>query len=116
MASATLSKIGSALFGVSSIVTVRLRDSGRNTKTLVDTLAATLAEVNLVTLGDTRGIAHALVDTLADTLAEVEAVRVGDSWGDSHALVDTDLHASRVAGDDTRRQTRRFARTSRRYC
>ena len=53
------------------------------------TLADTLAEVEAVTLGDTRMDAHALVDTLADELSEAEAVTLGDTRGDVHALVDT---------------------------
>ena len=43
---------------------------------MVDTLADTLAEVEEVTLGQKRGVAHALVDTLAETLAEAAAVRL----------------------------------------
>ena len=113
VASATLSKIGCALFGVSSIVTVRLRDSGRNTKTLVDTLAATLVEVNLVTLGDTRGVAHALVDTLADTLAEVEVMTLGDTRSNAHALVDTSADMLADVKALTLRDTGRCARTGR---
>ena len=53
------------------------------------TLADTLAEVEAVTLSDTRCDAHALVDTLAASLAEVNAETPGDTWGDAHALVDT---------------------------
>ena len=52
------------------------------------TLADTLAEVQNLTPCDTRGDARALVDSLADTLAEVE-MTLGDTWGDAHALVDT---------------------------
>ena len=38
-----------------------------------------------VTLGDARSYTHALVDTLANTLSEVEVV--GEERGDAHALV-----------------------------
>ena len=40
-----------------------------------------------LTLGDTRSDAHALVDTLADSLAEVEVMRLGDIRGNKAALV-----------------------------
>ena len=40
---------------------------------LVDSLADSLAEVDVEMLGDTLSNAHALVETLADTVAEVAA-------------------------------------------
>ena len=44
------------------------------------TLADTLADVEAVTLNDTRCDAHALVGTLAASLAEVEVETLGDTW------------------------------------
>ena len=49
---------------------------------LVDTMAATIAEVEGETLGDRRSDAQVLVDTLCDTLPEVEA----DTPGDTRAM------------------------------
>ena len=40
-------------------------------QSLVDTLADSLAEVDLETLGDTLSDPHALFESLADTIAEV---------------------------------------------
>ena len=40
---------------------------------LVDSLADSLAEVDVEMLGDTLSDAHALVETLADTVEEVAA-------------------------------------------
>ena len=42
-----------------------------------------------MTLGKTESDAQALVDNLTDTQAEVEAVTLGDTRGDGHANVDT---------------------------
>ena len=53
------------------------------------TLADAVAEVEALTLVDSRGDAHALVDTLAGALAEVEEVTLGDIRGHVHTLVDT---------------------------
>ena len=98
------------------------------------TLSDTIAEVEAVTIADTRDDAHALVDTLGDTLAEVETL--GDTRDDSHALFDTLaytlaevraqgdtrrcactarhwLHGSRGGGGDTTRRKGRCARTGR---
>ena len=47
---------------------------------LFNTLADTLSEVEVVTLGDIRSHSQALVDSLADTLAELEAMALGDTW------------------------------------
>ena len=55
---------------------MKLGHIGSDVHALVDTLAHTVAGVEVVTLGDKRGDAHALVDTLADTLADVEAVSI----------------------------------------
>ena len=51
----------------------------------MDTLAATLEEVEAVAQGDTPGEAHALVDMLVD----VEALTVFETRGNAPPLVDT---------------------------
>ena len=77
----------------------------------MDTLVDTLAEVKPVTLGGIRGDAHALVDTLSFTLAQVEVMILGDTGRCSRTGGHFGRLSSRGLGGDTRRHTGRCART-----